>query len=162
MAEDNGNLRSGSEVRIKHRFRVFSDDNNGNVIELGSFKSVGGLALETDVVEWKTGDDNAVRKLPGFTNYPAITLEKGFDDDENLKDWYNLTWDLSENGGKAKYRRDLIVKIYERDGITIFKQIRAKDAWISKYEADDLDGMSSDPWVERCEVQHNGWNYETI
>jgi len=153
-----------SQIRAKHRFRVYSDDTpqggSDGLVELGSFKTVAGLSLETDAIEWKTGDMNAVIKLPGFTKYPAIVCKRGFDQDTKLKDWYNKVWSLSNGGGAIEYRRDLILKIFDRDGVTLFKQIRARDAWPSKYDADDLDGMSSDPWVEGLELQHSGWDYD--
>lgn len=156
-------MATGSEIRAKHRFDVFSDDSaqggSEGLVKLGSFKQVGGLELETEVVEWKTGDMNAMIKLPGFTKYPAITINKGFDEDTRLKDWYNKVWSLSNGAGANEYRKDLIVKVYNRDG-SLFKQIRARDAWPSKYSAEDLDGMSADPWVEAVELQHNGWDYE--
>lgn len=155
-------MGSGSEIRAKHRFLVYSDDTNQGgsegLMELGCFKTVGGLELETEVVEWKTGCMNAMIKLPGFTKYPAITISRGFDADTKLKDWYDKVWNLSEGKGAVEYRKDLIIKVLNRDG-TLFKTIVARDAWPSKYAADDLDGQSSDPWVESCEIQHNGWDY---
>jgi phage tail-like protein len=158
-------MATGSEIRAKHRFHVFSDDTNQGgsegLVELGSFKTVTGLELETEVTEWKTGDMAAMIKLPGFTKYPGISISKGFDDDTKLKEWYDLVWDSSEGKGAKEYRKDLIIKILNRDG-TSFKIIRAINAWPSKYNADDLDGASSDPWVESIEVQHNGWRYEPI
>jgi phage tail-like protein len=155
-------IETGSEVRAKHRFRVYSDDTrqggSEGLIELGSFKSVTGIELETEVVEWKTGDRNSMIKLPGFTKYPPIVIQKGFDEDTRLKDWYDLVWSLSEGKGAVEYRKDLIIEILNRDG-SLFKTILAKDAWPSKYTPDDLDGASSDPWVENLELQHNGWDY---
>lgn len=155
-------MGNGSEIRAKHRFRVYSDDTNQGgsegLVELGSFKSVQGLELETDVTEWKAGDDATTKKLPGFNKYPAITITKGFDDGEKLKDWYDKVFSLGNGGGALEYRKDLIIVVLNRDGST-YKVIRAEDAWPSKYKADDLDGASSDPWLESCECQHSGWDY---
>jgi len=154
-----------SNIRVKHRFQVFSDDTpqggSEGIIELGSFKKVDGIELETEVISWKTGDMNAETKLPGFTKSPAITLEKGFDDEEKLKDWYDLVFSLNNGAGAMMYCKDLIIKVLNRDG-SLFKQIRAKNAWPSKYAADELDGQSSAPWVETAEMQHDGWDYEEV
>ena len=153
---------TGSEIRNKNRFHVFYDENNdGTMVELGSFKTVGGLALETDVTEWKTGDMDAMRKLPGTTKYPPVTLHRGFDTDTKLKDWYDAVWNLSNGAGAAEYRKTVIVYVVNRTG-TVFKKIRVEAAWPSKYQADDLDGMSSDPWLEQVELQHAGWDYEPV
>lgn len=157
IEDSNQTTQSGSGIRIKHRFEVYRSD--APDVKLGSFKTISGLRLETEVIDWKTGDMNTMTKLPGFTNFTPIVFTKGFDANDNLKEWYDLVWNLTEGGGSASYRYDLIVKVLNRDN-TQYKQIRIFQAWPNIYEPDDLDGQSSDPWQESIEVQHNGWTYE--
>lgn len=44
----------------------------------GSFKSVEGLSVEVEVVEYKDGNDMSVRKRPGRVKYGDITLKRGY------------------------------------------------------------------------------------
>ena len=48
-------------------------------IARAGFSEVGGLSAETEVVEYREGADpaNTVRKLPGLTKFPNITLKPG-------------------------------------------------------------------------------------
>ena len=58
-------------------------------IIVGGFKSVSGMDSETEVIEFKQGNDKVVRKKPGRTTYANITLERGYtatDDDLGVAD----------------------------------------------------------------------------
>ena len=52
--------------------------NNDNKIIVGGFKSVSGMDSETEIVEFKQGNDMVVRKKPGRTTYANIVLERGY------------------------------------------------------------------------------------
>src|SRR5215218_4990429 len=52
-----------------------------------AFSEVSGLESETAVIEYRTGDDNVLRKLPGLTNFANITLRRGVTQDHELWDW---------------------------------------------------------------------------
>lgn len=147
-----------SLIAGKNRFHVFRVE-SGAEIEIGSYKQVTGLELETETQEWKTGDLNNVVKLPGTTKYPPIVLHKGFDSNHVLSDWYSTIWNASESAATQWDCYDVIIYVLDRQG-NIFRKIIVKDAWPSKYSADDLDGMSSDPWLESVELQHSGWSYD--
>ena len=45
---------------------------------IGGFKSMSGMDSETEVIEFKQGNDKVVRKKPGRTTYANIVLERGF------------------------------------------------------------------------------------
>lgn len=151
---------SGSEIRNKYRFQVYTRENGVDTLIAG-FTTVTGIELEVNVVEWRVGDQNETKKLPGFINYPPIVGERGFDAGGTLKDWFDLVHNISNGSGAGEYRKDLVIKVLNRTG-TVFKQILAHDAWPSKYTASDLDASSEDPWTETVELQHNGWEYEDV
>jgi phage tail-like protein len=44
---------------------------------VGGFKGMSGMDSETEVIEFKQGNDRVVRKKPGRTTYANITLERG-------------------------------------------------------------------------------------
>ena len=56
---------------------------------VGGFKSVSGMDCETEVIEFKQGNDRVVRKKPGRTTYANITLERGFTATDDLFTWRN-------------------------------------------------------------------------
>ena len=47
-------------------------------IDAGFFRSVGGLAIETEVIEFREGGSDVIRKLPGVRKYPNLVLKRGF------------------------------------------------------------------------------------
>src|SRR5258706_14207338 len=49
------------------------------------FSEVGGLSTETDVVEYRDGDEDiTVRKLPGKRKYTNLTFKRGFTTSKDL------------------------------------------------------------------------------
>ncbi len=151
---------SGSEIRARYRFKVFLRENNEDIFVAG-FTTITGLEKEVNVVDWRVGDENKTKKLPGFTNYPAIVMERGQDAGRTMEEWFDLVQNTAEGTGAAEYRKGLVIQFLNRDG-TVFKQVFAPDAWPSKYMAGELDANSEDPLVEQVEVQHNGWFYEDV
>lgn len=143
------------EVRHKYRFEVYVDG-----VLVGQFKSAKGLEKETEVVEWRTGDDNFTKQLPGITKQTAIMLERGLDDDLFLENWYKLVWNRTGEPSML-YRKNVTIIVKNRDG-TPYRQIDVFDSWPSKYTMSDLDASDSEPWIESVELQHNGWDSTKI
>jgi len=54
---------------------------------IGGFKSMSGMDSETEVIEFKQGNDRVVRKKPGRTTYANIVLERGFTRSDDLWLW---------------------------------------------------------------------------
>src|SRR5690348_11496095 len=62
-------------------------------VEIGGqtafFRSVTGLKMETDVIEFQEGGDNgAAHKLAGATHFANIRLSRGFTGDRTFFDWF--------------------------------------------------------------------------
>ena len=69
---------------------------NDNKIIVGGFKSVSGMDSETEIVEFKQGNDMVVRKKPGRTTYANISLERGYTATDDLWQWAkNMCWGRS-------------------------------------------------------------------
>ncbi len=51
-------------------------DDTANIV--GGFKSISGMNSETEVTDFKQGNDVRVRKRPGRTTYSNIVLERGY------------------------------------------------------------------------------------
>ena len=73
-------------------------------IIVGGFKSVSGMDSETEIVEFKQGNDKVVRKKPGRTTYANIVLERGYTATDDL--W---TWRQNIENGKIDRRSGSII-----------------------------------------------------
>ena len=60
---------------------------NDNRVIVGGFKSVSGMDSETEIIEFKQGNDMVVRKKPGRTTYNNIVLERGYTATDDLWQW---------------------------------------------------------------------------
>jgi len=47
-------------------------------VDTGAFATVTGLSVEQEVIEYREGSENLVRKLPGRLKYGDITLKRGY------------------------------------------------------------------------------------
>ena len=56
-------------------------------ITWGHFASVSGGDAEAEIIVYKNSDEQWERKRPGRIKYSNITLERGFIDDAQFKDW---------------------------------------------------------------------------
>ena len=69
---------------LNYRFVVEMDG-----VQSAGFTECSGLSSKIDVVTYREGGDSiGVRKLPGQTNYPDITLKWGVTDSKELYDWH--------------------------------------------------------------------------
>ena len=55
-----------------------------NKVIVGGFKSVTGMDSETEIIEFKQGNDLVVRKKPGRTTFANIVLERGYTATDDL------------------------------------------------------------------------------
>ena len=146
----------------KNRFHVYYQklDSSmapiGELVELGKFKEISGLTSETEQSEWKTGADLEIVKTPGLTKYGDVTLKKGYDDDNQLLAWRDNIY--IDGCGQIMDYRDLYIFILGRN-CKVARVAKIKAAWPRKYDADSLDGMSNDPWIESADFAHSGWKF---
>lgn len=148
-------------IHPKHRFAVFELDAANTYQKLGSFTRIGGLELEINTNDFRVGDSYNTYKVPGFTNYPVITLEKGVDSNKAISEWFAQVNGTAGSpcGSVTGYEKEIFIFAYGRD-CTISRIIHVYGSWPSKYTVEDLDASSEDPWIESVEIQHSGWEYE--
>ena len=123
-------------------------------VEIGGitypFRSVSGLKIETDVVDYQEGGiTGPIRKLPGATRYANIRLTRAFTGDRSLYDWY------------AKIQKPIPTKVNGR--ITMFdRQGTPIAAWTFtngfpvKWEGPDFDASKNETAIETIEIAHEG------
>lgn len=108
---------------------------------------VGGLTGETDIVEYRTGDEPPrMRKLPGKWKHPQISLKRGFT--PNGKELWN--WRLSVLQGKTKRYSGTIVLRDESQKAALTWHFF--EAWPSKWAGPAMNAKNNDVAIEEMEL----------
>ena len=117
-----------------------------NKVVVGGFKSVSGMDSETEIVEFKQGNDMVVRKKPGRTTYANIVLERGYTATDDLWQWRKNIED-----GKIDRRAGSVI-ILDQDGTSEVARYNFYEAWPCKWNVPELDSDSSAMAVEKIEL----------
>ena len=119
---------------------------NDNKIIVGGFKSMSGMDSETEIVEFKQGNDTVVRKKPGRTTYANIVLERGYTATDDL--WQ---WRQNIENGKIDRRSGSII-ILDQDGQTEVSRYNFYEGWPCKWYVPDMNSDSSAMAIEKIEI----------
>ncbi len=119
---------------------------NDNKIIVGGFKSMSGMDSETEVIEFKQGNDTVVRKKPGRTTYANIVLERGYTASDDLWQWRKNIED-----GKIDRRSGSII-VLDQDGQTEVARYNFFEGWPAKWYVPDMNADSSAMAVEKIEI----------
>ena len=136
-----------NDPSVQYRFKV----------EIGTqeyaFTRASGLEMETETIEYKEGNDNLVRKVPGRTSAGTATFERGATSDTTVYELQNRIEDESLDTPR------FTITVTEMDyaGSPI-KSYTLKNAWVSKVTAPEFDASSSDVAIETMEVQYEDIN----
>jgi phage tail-like protein len=128
------------------RFRVEFDQ-----VQHGGFTKVKGLVRETKFETRREGGLNDFEhKFITQTGYPNVILERGLADD------YMWSWhtDIIEDRVKSK-RRTLTIVLQNDAGEDVWRWV-VEDAFPVKWSGTDLDGASSQVFIESVELAHHG------
>jgi phage tail-like protein len=115
-------------------------------ITQASFADCSGFSSHVEVVEYREGGDpNTVRKLPGKTSYPDITLKRGLTNSSELYDWHRTAVD-----GQIQRKNGSVVVLDD----TLAEQVRwnFSGAWISKWEGPALTAKGNDVAIETLTI----------
>lgn len=119
---------------------------NDNKIIVGGFKSMSGMDSETEIVEFKQGNDTIVRKKPGRTTYANIVLERGYTATDDL--WQ---WRQNIENGKIDRRSGSII-VLDQDGQTEVARYNFYEGWPCKWYVPDMNSDSSAMAIEKIEI----------
>ncbi|MDZ7805340.1 phage tail protein [Thiohalophilus sp.] len=127
---------------------------------------ISSLKRNTEVIEWRQGGEpNLTRRMPGFTTFEPITLERGVTHDTEFEKWANKVWHLGAGSGSevslADFRKDLVLEVMNEAGqiVLAYKIYRC---WVSNYQAlPDLDANEPAIAIESLTLQHEGWERDT-
>ncbi len=113
---------------------------------VGGFKSVSGMDSETEIIEFKQGNDMVVRKKPGRTTYANIVLERGYTATDDLWEWRR---NIEE--GKIDRRSGSII-VLDNDGSSEVARYNFYEAWPCKWYVPDMDADKSSMAIEKVEI----------
>ena len=117
-----------------------------NKVIVGGFKSVAGMDSETEVIEFKQGNDMVVRKKPGRTTYANIVLERGYTATDDLWKWRKNIEDGIID------RRSGTLTCLDQDLSTIVAQYNFYEAWPAKWYVPAQDSTTSEMAIEKVEL----------
>jgi phage tail-like protein len=123
---------------------------------------VSGLNRSTEVTTIREGaDPSSSIKMPGRTEYDAITLSRGVTHDPAFEQWANKVWQVkSQVGGEASladFRKDITIELLNEAGqlVLAYNVFRC---WPSNYSAlVELDANTSVLAIESITLQNEGW-----
>lgn len=128
-------------------FRVTISDAGLNE-STGLFKSVSGLEVETEVVDFKEGGVNEyTHKLAGGTKFKNIVLKRGFSGSE-FTNW-RKTWE------SGKKRVDGFIEQLDTKNVCVAKW-QFVSGWPAKWSLSEFDASKNEVSIETLEIAHHG------
>jgi len=120
-------------------------------IAQASFTECSGLGATTEVIETREGGDNTtVRKLPGKTTYPDITLKWGMTASAEL--W---AWRLQIIEGTVVRKNGSIV-VFDLTNHVEVARWNFVSAWPTKWEGPAFNAKGNDIAIETLVLAHEG------
>lgn len=132
---------------------------------VAGISKVSALKRSTKVVEHREGGDPSTsRKMPGRTEYEAITLERGLTHDLDFVQWANKVWNygagLGMESSLADFRKDISIYVYNEAGQTalVYNVYRC---WVSELTlVPDLDSNTEAVAIQTIQLQNEGWEQD--
>jgi phage tail-like protein len=120
------------------------------------FSEIGGLSTETDIIEYREGnEDITMRKLPGKRKYANITLKRGYT--PNGKDAWKLRQTVI-NGQTQRFSGTITLLNESRQPALVWKFF---DAWPNKWAGPAFNAKNNDVAIEEMELAVEGLELES-
>ncbi|HLL64855.1 MAG TPA: phage tail protein [Micromonosporaceae bacterium] len=111
----------------------------------------------TPVVHRDGADPSRERKSPGVTKYEAVTLERGVTHDAKFEAWANLVHSVENPISLAKFRKDLIVDVFNEAGQKVLSYTLER-CWVSEFQAlPAMDAANAAVAIESVKVELENW-----
>jgi phage tail-like protein len=116
-----------------------------------AFSEVSGLVAETEVIEYREGNEaaNTKRKIPGLTKYSNLVLKRGVTADKSLWNWYKTV--IAGNVQRAN--GSIILLDAGHNEVQRWNFI---NAWPCKWEGPALKATGNEVAIEAIELAHEG------
>jgi phage tail-like protein len=113
------------------------------------FRSVSGLEIEIEVLEFREGGSNDVRKIPGRVKYPNLVLKQGFSGASELQKWaFRIA------AGQFEHKNATIVISDQKS--QVIARYSLTNGFPTKWEGPDFDAESNEVALETIEIAHEG------
>lgn len=136
------------------------------MLQLG-FMAVTGLAANTPAINYREGGNNTTtRKMPGQTEFPAITCQRGVAiGDGALWAWYIEIFHVVQGGGRGfagnDFRADMILDVLDHPvtmGVTPIKaRFQIYNGWPSGIQFSDFDAGGNALLMQSMVIEHEGF-----
>ncbi|WP_029322095.1 phage tail protein [Butyrivibrio sp. AE3004] len=158
MATAYENGKGSAYPLTKMNFIVTVDSISGTA----AFSEVTGVEASVDVIEFRQGNSGSLApvKLPGLVKHGNVTLKMGYILSSAFKTWVMDC--VSETRGLPP-RHNVIIELIDINGgaptatvtsATGTVQWTLTNAWVTKYNAPDLDAKNSDVAIETVEIAY--------
>jgi phage tail-like protein len=118
------------------------------------------LKKTTEVTTWyEAGDQSTPHKIPGKTNYDAITLEAGKTHDLTFEEWANK---VNNYQGEASmslrtFRKDITIDVFNLQGKKVLSYLVYR-CWVSEYQSlAELDAAGNAVLIQTIKLESEGW-----
>ena len=133
---------------------------NGKYV--AGISKISALKRTTEVIDYRDGTNSSnIRKMPGFTKYHPITLERGVTHDPEFENWANQVFDLGGSKGSEmslkNFRKDIVLEMFNEAGQLVISYVVHR-CWISEYVAlPELDANSFAVAIQKITLENEGW-----
>lgn len=142
----------------KMNFLVTVDGVNG----IAAFNEVSGVEASVDVIEFRQGNAHSLStvKLPGLVKHGNVTLKMGYTTDSAFKTWVQEC--VSEVRGEIP-RNNVSIELIDINGGAPQNAVTSisgstiwilTNAWVTKYNAPDLNSTASEVAIESVEIAY--------
>lgn len=113
---------------------------------VGGFRSMRGMTSRTEIIEFKHGNDRAVRKKPGRTTFANIVLQRGYTATDDLAKWRKNIED-----GEID-RRAGTITVLDNDGTSVVAEFNFYEGWPCVWKVPEMDADRSGMAIEEIEI----------
>lgn len=142
----------------KMNFLVTVDSVQGTA----AFSEVSGIEASVDVIEFRQGNAHSLApvKIPGLVKHGNVTLKFGYTIDSTFKTWIQEC--VSETRGQMP-RTDVQIEMIDINGGAPSQKVESvtgnrvwvlTNAWVTKYNAPDLNALTSEVAIESVEIAY--------
>lgn len=144
-------------------------------VYVAGISKVSALSRTTQVMTHRAGGDPTTpRRMPGQSEYQAITLERGVTHDPAFEQWANKVWDFhnltiddrqdetgNQNVSLKDFRKDIVLEVYNEAGqkviaYTIFR------CWPSEFTSlPEMDANGNAVAIQMLKLENEGWERDT-
>ena len=114
-----------------------------------AFSEVSGLGVQIEPIEYRSGGDPTIRKIPGIRKYTNIVLKRGITSDKAF-------WEWIRQAGNGQLQMATVRIVLLNDAGEQVLRWTARESWPCKWEGPYLNANGNDVAIESIEICHEG------